>query len=58
MSDSPSFDMARCKIDDCEWSTLTSTGVYDALREHLQEEHDYSDEEWREKRTELMEAKR
>lgn len=58
MSDSPSFDMARCKIDGCEWSTLTSAGVYDKLREHLQEEHGYSDAEWREKRTELMEAKR
>lgn len=57
MSDAPSFDMARCKVDDCDWSTLTSTGVYDELRRHLQEVHDYSDEEWLETRTRLMEAK-
>jgi hypothetical protein len=58
MSSPPSFDAARCTIDDCEWSTLTSTGVYDELREHLQSEHDYSDAEWREARTKLMRSKR
>jgi hypothetical protein len=58
MSSSPSLDMARCKIEGCEWSTLTSTGVHDELREHLQDEHDYTDEEWREARSELMRAKR
>lgn len=57
MSDAPSFDLARCRVDGCDWSTLTSVGVYDALREHLQQEHDYSDQEWREARTRLMGAK-
>lgn len=56
MSDPPSFDLARCKVGDCDWSRLTSVGVYDALREHLQEEHGYSDEDWREARSRLMEG--
>lgn len=57
-SSPPSFDAARCNVDGCEWSVLTSTGVYEEVREHLQDEHGYSDEEWRETRTRLMEAKR
>ncbi len=56
-SNAPSFDMARCRVDDCEWSTLTTAGIYDALRDHLQAEHDYTDEEWREARTRLMRSK-
>jgi hypothetical protein len=54
MSDAPSFDLARCKVGDCDWSTLTSTGAYDKLREHLQEEHGYTDEDWQETRSELV----
>lgn len=58
MSKAPSFDLARCGLEGCHWSELTSAGVYDALREHLQEEHGYSDEEWREARSRLMEGSR
>lgn len=54
MSDGPSFDVARCRLEDCDWSVLTSAGVYDELRQHLQDEHDYSDEEWAETRKRLM----
>lgn len=57
-SNAPSFDMARCRVDNCDWSTLTATGIYDALRDHLQAEHGYTDEEWREARTRLMRSKR
>jgi hypothetical protein len=49
--------VARCRVDGCDWNTLTSTGVYDELREHLQDAHGYSDEEWQQARTDLMEAK-
>lgn len=57
MSDAPSFDVARCRLGDCDWSVLTSIGVYEKLREHMQEEHGYTDEEWAEARSELMASK-
>ena len=51
----PSFHAANCRLDDCEWSTLRSSmiQIYADLEDHLKQEHGYTEEQWRESRSEL-----
>jgi len=53
--EAPAMHAANCKVDDCSWSTVAFDMItlYGDLEDHLKDEHDYSEEDWRDTREEL-----
>jgi hypothetical protein len=57
-SESPALHAANCRHEGCEWSTMATSmiGLYGDLEDHMKDEHDYTESEWREARRRLEEA--
>jgi len=58
MTEAPSIHAVNCKVNDCTWSSLGTSMIrlYGDLEDHLKDEHEYSDQEWREARERLEQA--